>query len=170
MVRQIGIWFGNSSLEAGNPLDRGGFPYHWCMKEKAKSQSTEEIGRRLRELRERLNKNQAEMGRLLGLRKDAYGKYERQNSHPPFKVLSALATRYNVSLDYLFCGRGTLFYGDQPAGTGRPGKTDELSELLDLMEAVPFVRYSMLSYFQRLKSENRQIIDRELGQATSEGG
>jgi transcriptional regulator with XRE-family HTH domain len=61
------------------------------MKEKAKSQSTEEIGRRLRELRERLNKNQAEMGRLLGLRKDAYGKYERQNSHPPFKVLSALA-------------------------------------------------------------------------------
>ena len=105
------------------------------------------------------------MGRLLGLKKNSFGKYENMASFPSLKLVHSLAIRFNVSLDYLICGRGTLFYGQDESDPGRKTGKGELAELLDLMDRVPLVRHSILSYFQKLTFENKELIEQHLSRA-----
>lgn len=132
--------------------------------------STNSVGERLRELRSRLKKTQAEMGRILGLKRSSFGKYETMENFPSLKLLHSLATRFNVSLDYLICGRGTLFYGKDETDPGRKTVKGELEELLDLMDRVPLVHHSILSYFQKLKLENKELIDKYLSETQEQPG
>ena len=98
------------------------------------------------------------MGRLLGLGKSGFGKYERMENFPNFKILQALATEYNVSMDYLIGSRGTVFYGQYE----NRKDNDEMAEFLYLMENVPLVHHSVMSYFQKFKIENHEVIEKEL--------
>jgi hypothetical protein len=41
-----------------------------------------------------------------------------------------------------------------------------MEELFSLMSSVPLVKYSILSYFQRLKLDNNELIDKALGKNT----
>jgi transcriptional regulator with XRE-family HTH domain len=124
-------------------------------------------GRRLRELRKHLNMSQKEFGALFGLTRSGLGKHEREDSFLTSKMLQILADKYNVSMDYLLCNRGTLFYerGDFENGKGKYIINDEVKELLSLMTRVPLVRHSVMGYFQRFKIENREIIEKELAKA-----
>ena len=116
------------------------------------------FGSRLKEARIALSKTQQEMGRLLGLGKSGFGKYERMENLPTFKILRTLATEYNVSMDYLVGNRGTVFYGQHE----NKKDNDEMAEFLYLMENVPLVHHSVISYFQKFKIENQEIIEKEL--------
>lgn len=98
------------------------------------------------------------MGRLLGLGKSGFGKYEQMENFPNFKILQTLATEYNVSMDYLIGNRGTAFYGEYKDSK----ENDEMAELLDLMENVPLVHHSVMSYFQKFKIENHEVLEKEL--------
>jgi transcriptional regulator with XRE-family HTH domain len=120
--------------------------------------SKKDFGSRLREARVALNKTQQEMGRLLGLGKSGFGKYERMENFPNFKILQALAKEYNVSMDYLIGNRGTVFYGENE---NRKDNV-EMAEFLYLMEKVPLVHHSVMSYFQKFKIENQEVIEKEL--------
>ncbi len=118
------------------------------------------IGSRLREVRLRLGLSQEKMGRLLNLKKSSFGKIERGECRPTARILRNLTDKYDVSMDYVFSGRGAIFFED---GNREPGEfaSDE-EEMLYLMKKVPLVRYSMLNHFQRFKIDNQDIIDKEL--------
>lgn len=123
-------------------------------------------GRRLRELRKHLHMTQKEFGALFGLTRSGLGKHEREDSFLTLKMLQILADKYNVSMDYLLCNRGTLFYEKGAFENGKGKFTDdEVKELLSLMARVPLVRHSVMGYFQRFKIENREIIEKELAKA-----
>lgn len=63
----------------------------------------EVLAKRLVELRERLNINQADFSDSLGLKKQTYSAYEKSINNPPITVLINIAEKYDVSLDWL-CG------------------------------------------------------------------
>jgi transcriptional regulator with XRE-family HTH domain len=123
-----------------------------------------EVGKRLKELRKRLDMTQEELGKQLGIKRSGMGKHERGEALLSGKMLQILAARYNASIDYLLCNRGTLFYDKDDLN--RPGSKraidEEVEELFSLMARVPLVRNSMVAYFQRFKIENREVIEKEL--------
>jgi len=57
--------------------------------------------RRLRDLREDSDLNQAQVGELLGISQTVYSRYERGFQSIPLEHLIKLADYYNVSVDYM---------------------------------------------------------------------
>lgn len=123
------------------------------------------IGARLREIRKRLNLTQDQFGAKFGLKRSAMGKHERGECSPTIKMLNTLAFQYNVSMDYLLCGRGQLFYKKDEADNEPQLKLDkEMKEMVSLVNRLPLVRHTIMGYFQRFKIENRDLIAKELAQ------
>lgn len=56
---------------------------------------------RLWELREKQQKSQAEMAKLLGVSQQTYSRYESHTTEIPLEKLIWLAEYYHVSTDYL---------------------------------------------------------------------
>ena len=56
---------------------------------------------RLKELRKMNNLSQVELGKMLNMSKMAISHWEKGNSEPSIEQLKALATIFDVSVDYL---------------------------------------------------------------------
>ena len=56
---------------------------------------------RIRALREDSDKNQTEIGKMLGMSQTGYSKYETGENDIPTSILIKLARHYNTSVDYL---------------------------------------------------------------------
>jgi len=94
-------------------------------------------------------------------------KYENGVTFPSIKMLNILASQYNVSMDYLVCGRGTLFYEDKDTPDSDRYKNiidgdKEMEELFSLVSSISWVRYAVLSFFQRFKLEHRHLMEKEI--------
>ena len=59
------------------------------------------FGERLRKLRSEKKRNQEEMANYLGITRQGYGNYEKENTEPDQKTLNMLADYFDVSTDYL---------------------------------------------------------------------
>lgn len=59
------------------------------------------LGKRLRELREDLNTNQAQVANELGITQASYGLYEREKRSPDYYTLKRLANYYSTNMAYL---------------------------------------------------------------------
>ena len=70
----------------------------------------EQVGQRLRFLREKAHLTQAKIAELLGTRQPAINRYEHGQAAAPFSILRGYADYFDVSLDYIF-GRT-----DEPRG------------------------------------------------------
>ncbi len=57
--------------------------------------------RRLRDLREDLDKNQTQIAKILGMSQTGYSKYETGENDIPTEILIKLADLYDVSVDYI---------------------------------------------------------------------
>ena len=126
-----------------------------------------QFGSRLREIRQRLKMTQEQLGKKLGVNASAVAKYEYEVTFPNIKMLNILASQYNVSMDYLVSGRGTLFYEDKDTPDSDRYKNiidgdKEMEELFSLVSSISWVRYAVLSYFQRFKLEHRHLMEKEL--------
>jgi transcriptional regulator with XRE-family HTH domain len=131
-------------------------------------QSMNGIGSRLRRIREDLRLNQIEFSAKLGLSRTALGKCERDLSFPNKKMLHILATQFNISMDYLLCNRGTVFYNNaiQTLDGQKLNLDKEMEEMLFLMTQSPLVHHSIMSFLQRFKISNQELIEKQLAQNT----
>jgi transcriptional regulator with XRE-family HTH domain len=125
------------------------------------------FGSRLKEIRQRLKMTQQQLGKILGINASAVAKYENEVTFPNVKMLNILASKYNICMDYLLCGRGTLFYEDKDAPDSSQFQNiisgdKEMEELFSLVSSISWVRYAVLSYFQRFKLEHRHLMEKEL--------
>ena len=57
---------------------------------------------KIRDLREYEGIKQVELAEYLGLNRDVYGQFERENTIMPLKYLISISNYFNVSVDYLF--------------------------------------------------------------------
>ena len=128
---------------------------------------SKEVGLRLKELRQRLNMTQVQWGEKLGISGSAVAKHENGVTFPTVKMLNILSSQYNVSMDYLLCGRGTLFHENKDTSDSNRLKNIikgdiELEELFSQVSSKSWVRHAVLSFFQRFKLENRELLEKEL--------
>ena len=59
------------------------------------------FGERITQVRKKKKISQAQMGKLLGIDGDAYGRYERAEVKPSIEMATKIAEVLEVSLDYL---------------------------------------------------------------------
>lgn len=60
-----------------------------------------DFGLLLRELRERANLTQKQLGNKVGVSEGMISRYENNMSEPPFETMRSFAAIFNVSMDYL---------------------------------------------------------------------
>lgn len=59
------------------------------------------FGDRLASVRKKKKLSQADVGKLVGINGDAYGRYERNEVKPTIQMATSIANALNISLDYL---------------------------------------------------------------------
>lgn len=95
----------------------------------------EQIGKRLRSLREGLRLTQVQMAGILGVQQSRINRYETGQSTPSPEVFLKYADYFDVSMDYLYCRtdepRGKL-YDYQPERL--KSKNIQNQELRDFIE------------------------------------
>jgi len=126
-----------------------------------------EVGLRLKELRRKLKMTQAQLGEKLGIKGTTLAKHENGICYPTGKMLNILSSQYNVSMDYLLCGQGTLFHENKDNSNSNRLKNIikgdiELEKLFSLVSSKSWVRHAVLSFFQRFKPENRELMEKEV--------
>ena len=80
----------------------------------------QEIGKRLRLIRERMGITQAELGNKLGIQSQHVSKYERGKTVPTWENLIKLNERYDVNINWLLTGKGSMFLS--PVNYSIPGE------------------------------------------------
>ena len=135
-----------------------------------------EIGRKLEDIREPLKYTHLEMAERIGANKSTYTRYETGERSPRITTLYSLGKTFDVSLDWLVCGKGPMYYREKEiekrveeeakAREARPetapGKERELrqdvEELLGYMEQIPLLRYEVLVLFHKFKEERKDMV------------
>ena len=129
-----------------------------------------EIGRRLRYIREVKNLSQAEMGNSLGIQYQHVSKYERGESVPTWENLTKLLELYNVNLNWLLTGRGSIFLTplgyeekeENPKHRVRDldTKIDEIVEELKKDSELKTLIYNYVKSYWNIKHAASQLMDR----------
>jgi transcriptional regulator with XRE-family HTH domain len=118
------------------------------------------IGSRLRKIRFTLGYSQDKMAALFGIHRTGYTKNENGETLLSLHAQTVLSDNYNISLDWLLCNKGPMYYKEKVPGQefGMEVVREDVQELLQHMERLPLLRYEVLSFFQRFKVENKELI------------
>lgn len=96
------------------------------------------FGERLTQIRKKKKLSQAEVGKLLEIDGDAYGRYERNEVKPSIEMAARIADVFNVSLDYLIGKTDLEFDADT---------LKRIEEISKLSEKTKEVVYTFLDSF-----------------------
>jgi transcriptional regulator with XRE-family HTH domain len=127
------------------------------------------LGQRIKELRLRLgNISQREFAAEIGMSHSYLSGVEKGKNSPGFPFFYNIATKFKVSLYYLFFGKGGIFLEDEDhipeihleTTFGDDGA--EIKEMLWHMEHSKLVRHSMLSVFTKFLYENQDNIAKDI--------
>ena len=124
-----------------------------------------EIGQRLREFRNSLNFSQGKFAKKLFAERTTYVRNETGEYYPGVDMLHILCKEFDASLDWLICGLGKMLRDadtGQETGGSHHDAGDDVKEMIELMLKVPFVEHSIMCYFKKFSSENKDIIEEEL--------
>ncbi|MCP4213677.1 MAG: helix-turn-helix transcriptional regulator [bacterium] len=150
----------------------------------------QEVGKRLESLRKHLRFNVGMMAARMGISVWSYRQYVTGNHTPRLPSLRNLVREYNFSLDWLFFGKGTMFFRDAEMAVKEAVEAEsaaaeekvserkndsvrddpfnvEMEEMKHVMRWVPIVRHSVMGYYQKIKAEQKDIIREELEKVES---
>ncbi len=115
-----------------------------------------QIGQRMRELRESVHLSQAEIAKLCGSNQSTIGKTEKGLTAPSVKLLVWYADYFDISLDYLCCRT------DQPQGKLYECKTQVKYSAKDMKQFIEMCFDPASPYNNKLKAAILQMMeDRE---------
>lgn len=128
------------------------------------------VGNKLIELRQSLHYSSKKMGEYFKVSEITYHRYEQAKMFPGFTALYSAAQKLGISLDWLVCGKGPVYYKDiekknreeekketlQDYLTG--SSREEIKDLLEHMERIPLLRHEILVYFYKFKSGHKEMV------------
>jgi transcriptional regulator with XRE-family HTH domain len=137
-----------------------------------KDQLRKTIGTRLRKIRSSLSFAQEKMAKHLGTGRPNYTRIEIGDTFPNHFMMHKLATMFDVSLDWLVCGKGPMLFSKKKSNLGKrgdknstllaaleyPGNPD-VEELLEFMEQIPLLHHEIMELFFRFKIVNKELIE-----------
>lgn len=106
------------------------------------------IGRRIREVRNKLDLSQAELAKILGVSQRTVSHWETQRNEPPLDVLRTMCSKLGVNLNWLLTGEGEMFLNEIPQ---IPGIEDDERELLALLRENPEMKPLIIKLLKAAK-------------------
>ena len=125
----------------------------------------EAFGRRVRSTREALRLKQNEFSAGLELSEGYTCQIEKGKANPTYEFFYKLASKYNVSLDYLIYGKGDLFFQGKKAveeNKEMSDSIDNIDELLWFLENSELFKMSILSEAKKFLYGNRKSIEEDI--------
>lgn len=138
-------------------------------------------GKKIEKIRLSLDYSTSQMAKKINLHNVTYNRIEKGKSIPSFNTLRHLGNNLDVSLDWLICDKGEMFFPEKndPTKTPQPQQTtqdttqetggerinynnipepqrEDVKELLEHMENNPRLRYEILAQFYRFKEEKKE--------------
>lgn len=101
----------------------------------------------IRALRKKSNYKQEDVSRILNIQRQTYCNYENASRTPPLEIVVALAKLYNVSVDYLVCGK------DCVSGVPSTSLRQEEQELLDEYSSLSEIKQREIRDFIQFKKQ-----------------
>ena len=96
----------------------------------------EQIGKRLRSLREGIRLTQVQMAQILGIQQSRINRFENGQSTPSPEVFLKYADYFDVSMDYLYCRtdepRGKLYDYQPERLKGQNIQNREMREFIEM--------------------------------------
>lgn len=96
----------------------------------------EQIGKRLRALREGVRLTQVQMAEILGVQQSRINRYESGQTTPGPDIFREYADYFNVSMDYLYCRtedpRGRLYDYQPQALKEKVAENKEMREFIEM--------------------------------------
>ena len=124
----------------------------------AKEMIKEQIGKRLRDLRQRKGLTQKGMAKMAGVDYTYIGKIERGEQLPSLNVLIRFAECLSLPLDRFFMGEATRrLVSLAPQDVYKSMQRENLWELLRLLEGVPEEDISLLTEIVRVLRRHREV-------------
>ena len=97
---------------------------------------------RIKELREALNLNQAELASQLEIQKSLISEYENEKKEPSKAVITALMKKFNVNANWLLTGEGSVFVDDNRLTC----KSEEQNDLVVEETRIPFYDIDVMAH------------------------
>ncbi|NIM18064.1 MAG: helix-turn-helix domain-containing protein [Candidatus Aminicenantes bacterium] len=116
------------------------------------------MAKRIREVRKCLDLNQGQLADHLPCSRSNLSQVENGVFFPGVSILDALINKFNVSLDWLFTGKGPMFIDEKEKGLDLLdfGKdTEEIKEMLEEMKESPALKHRVLSDYYSLVGVER---------------
>lgn len=132
-----------------------------------------DIGYKLRKVREALKLRNSELADHIRFNRSSFNRYESGKTPPGIITLFSLGKKFNISLDWLICNKGEMFYKEKVVSESKketleiPAPSPQLildslsgdiRELLEHMERIPLLRYEILTYFLKFKDQNKELV------------
>lgn len=117
------------------------------------------IGARIRKIREGHRLTQSGIVENLAFGRNNYAKIEQGDVMPGLELLLMLYKTYNISLDWLFTGKGKKVrnkLNDIELSKISESST-EMALIRDIMN-IPLVKFSVLEFYSRYKMEKRSLL------------
>jgi len=122
--------------------------------------SSIEVGKRLVKIRNQYGYKQKIMSVILDIHVMTLCRAETGSNLPSIDTLSHLANKFNVSLDWLFWGEGTMFRNQE--GNSKLKNLDsfdhETNEMIGLMKNFPLLKHSVMSHYENFKLEHKDLL------------
>lgn len=129
-----------------------------------KSESSAEIGERLKNIRIELRAQQKDMADTLEIAASYLCEIESGRANPGPEFFKRLAIHYNVNLQYVFLGEGEMFTG--PGGTSksfefkRGSEIETIEELVWLIKNSAYFKNTMLALANKtINKEEDEILE-----------
>lgn len=122
----------------------------------------EEVGERLRQVREALNLTIEKMYQATGFSRSLISEAENGLKKPSSTYLFALLDLFKVDLNYILSGRGEMFLGEELVLEDFGKDARNIKNLLMYMKKADVVRYSILKYFLEYKTQYDELIRNQI--------
>ena len=133
-----------------------------------KKKLQQDMGYKLRKIREASKYRPYEMASFLGTWQSTYSRYEKGETPLNLIHLYGLANKFNISLDWFIQNKGSMYLSETVQQQKKQPDTteqnllailgDDVKELLEYMVQNKLLRYEILVHFQKFKEKNKPPV------------
>ncbi|MCP5105163.1 MAG: helix-turn-helix transcriptional regulator [bacterium] len=129
---------------------------------KAKTAEIAAIGKRIKDVRTHLRIQQKEMAQKLGITSAHLSEIEKGKSSPSTELVLKITKTYNMSLEFLFLGKGEMLYDQEPVNAGDQFTFDSsmtsLEKLVWMLKKSDYFAILVMGAAARIMLEENDLI------------
>jgi transcriptional regulator with XRE-family HTH domain len=123
------------------------------------------VGKRLNQVRKKMGLNQGEFGEHLGCGRSNISQIETGLFFPTASSLAVLKSKFNVSLDWLFSGKGSMFIEEKEKNIDlldfQEYSNDIKTMLMEMKNSKPIMHLVLAEFFEIKLDKNPSILERK---------